>query len=106
MRTAEALGELQRLGRPVIETGEVVARLGVSPVRASQILRSLEDDGVVSRLKHGLWLLETDIDPFAIPPNLTAPDPAYDSLRSALSAHGRIEQIPRQVFACSLGRAQ
>jgi predicted transcriptional regulator of viral defense system len=106
MRAAEALGELQRLGRPVIETGEAVARLGVSPVRASQILRSLEDDGVVSRLKHGLWLLETDIDPFVIPPYLTAPDPAYVSLWSALSAHGMIEQIPRQVFACSLGRAQ
>lgn len=106
MRTADALGELQRLGQPVIETGEAVARLDVSPVRASQILRSLEDAGVVARLKHGLWLLKPDIDPFVIPPYLTAPFPAYVSLWSALSTHGMIEQIPRQVFVCSLGRAR
>ncbi len=106
MRTTDALGELQRLGRPVIETSEAIARLDVSPVRASQILRSLEGAGLVSRLKHGLWLVEPEIDPFAIPPYLTAPDPAYVSLWSALSSHGMIEQIPRQVFACSLGRTQ
>jgi len=106
MRTADALGELQRLRRPVIETGEAVARLDVSPTRASQILRSLEHAGVVARLKHGLWLLEPDVDPFVIPPYLTAPFSAYVSLWSALSKHGMIEQIPRTVFVCSLGRPQ
>lgn len=104
MRTADALGELQRLRQPVIETGEAVARLGVSPTRASQILRSLEHAGVVARLKHGLWLLEPDVDPFVIPPYLTAPFPAYVSLSSALSKHGMIEQIPRAIFVCSPGR--
>lgn len=104
MRTTDALGELQRLRRPVIETGEVIARLDVSPVRASQILRALEHAGLVSRLRHGLWLLEPDPDPFSIPPYLTAPYPAYVSLWSALSRHGMIEQIPRQVFVVSLGR--
>lgn len=106
MRTADALGQLQRLRRPVIETGEAVVRLGVPPARASQILRSLEDAGVVARLKHGLWLLEPEIDPFVIPPYLTSPFPSYVSLWTALSEHGMIEQIPRQVFACSLGRPQ
>lgn len=104
MRTADALGELQRLRRPVIETGEVIARLDVSPVRASQILRSLEQAGLVSRLRHGLWLLEPDADPLSIPPYLTAPFPAYVSLWSALSRHGMIEQIPRQIFVASLDR--
>ena len=104
MRTTDALGELQRLHQPVVETGEVIARLGVSPVRASQILRSLEEAGLASRLRHGLWLLQPDIDPFAIPPYLTAPYPAYVSLWSALSRHGMIEQIPRQVFVVSLDR--
>jgi hypothetical protein len=47
-----------------------------------------------------------DIDPFVIAPYLTAPFPAYVSLWSALSTHGMIEQIPRQVFVCSLGRAR
>ncbi len=104
MRTTDALGELQRLRRPVIETGEAIARLDVSPVRASQILRSLEQAGLVSRLRHGLWLLEPDADPVSIAPYLTAPFPAYVSLWSALSRHGMIDQIPRQVFVASLDR--
>lgn len=104
MRTIDALGELRRLGSPVIATSEAVARLGVSSVRASQILRSLSEAGLVTRLRHGLWLLEQDADPFIIPPYLTAPFPAYVSFWSALSSHGMIEQIPRQVFVATLGR--
>lgn len=104
MRTVDALGELQQLRRPVLETGEVVARLGVSRVRASQILHSLEEAGLVSRLQRGLWLLKPEADPFSIAPYLTSPFPAYVSLWSALSKHGMIEQIPRQVFVVSLDR--
>ncbi len=103
MRTVDALGELQQLRRPVLETGEVVARLDVSRVRASQILHSLEEAGLVSRLRRGLWLLKP-ADPFSIPPYLTSPFPAYVSLWSALSKHGMIEQIPRQIFVVSLDR--
>lgn len=106
MRTADALGELQRLGRPVIARGEAIARLSVSPVRASQILRSLEQAGLVSRLGHGLWLLKPDVDPLSIPPYLTAPLPAYVSMWSALARHGMIEQIPRQIFVASLDRSR
>ena len=106
MRTADALGELRRLGRPVVETREVVARLDVSAVRASQILRSLEEAGLVARLRHGLWLLDQNADPFSIPPYLTAPFPAYVSLWSALSRHGMIEQIPGQVYVATLGRSR
>jgi predicted transcriptional regulator of viral defense system len=104
LRTTDALGELQRLGRPVIERGEAIARLDVSPVRASQILRSLEEAGLVARLGHGLWLLKPRADPFSIPPYLTAPFPAYVSLWSALHRHGMIQQIPRQIFVASLDR--
>lgn len=104
MRTTDALGELRRLGRPVIATSEAIARLGMSPVRTSQILRSLREAGLVTRLSHGLWLLDQDADPFTIPPYLTAPSPAYVSFWSALSRHGMIEQVPRQVFVASLGR--
>ena len=104
MRTVDAFGELQQLRRPVVETGEVIARLDVSAVRASQILRSLEQAGLVSRLRHGLWLLEPDADPFSLPPYLTAPFPAYVSVWSALSRHGMIDQIPRQIFVASLDR--
>ena len=104
MRTADALGELRRLGRPIIRRSEAIARLGVAPSRTSQILYSLEEAGLVSRLGHGLWLLERDVDPFSVPPYLTAPFPAYVSMWSALARHGMIEQIPRQIFVASLDR--
>lgn len=104
MRTTDALGELRRLGRPVLERSEVIARLGVTPTRASQILRSLEKAGLVVRLGHRLWLLDPSVNPLAIPPYLTAPFPAYVSLWSALRQHGMIEQIPRRIYVASLDR--
>jgi predicted transcriptional regulator of viral defense system len=104
VNAAEALGDLRRLGSPVIATREATARLRVSPSRTTQILRALERSGLVKQLRHGLWLIDTDTDPFTIPPYLTAPYPSYVSLFSALSAHGIIEQIPHQVFVVSLDR--
>lgn len=104
MRTTDALGELQRLGRPVVSRSEAIARFGVRPARASQILRSLHEAGLVTRLGKGLWLVELDADPFSLPPYLTSPYPSYVSMWSALSRHGMIEQIPRQVYVASLDR--
>jgi predicted transcriptional regulator of viral defense system len=104
VNASEALGDLRRLGRPVLATREATARLAVSPSRTTQILRALERSGLVKQLRHGLWLIDTDADPFTIPPYLTAPYPSYVSLFSALSAHGIIEQIPHHVFVVSLDR--
>lgn len=104
MRTTDALGELQRLGRPVVSRSEAIARFGVRPARASQILKSLQEAGLVTRLGKGLWLVERDADPFSLPPYLTSPYPSYVSMWSALSRHGMIEQIPRQVYVASLDR--
>ncbi len=106
MRATEALKELQDIGRPVIETGEALARLDVSSTYASKLLKNLDEAGLVRRLRNGLWLLDLDADPLSIPPYLTAPFPAYVSLWSALSRHGMIEQIPGQVFVVSLARPQ
>ena len=106
MRAAEAYGELLGLGRPIIETREAAARLDVSTSSASHLLRSMERNGLVRRLRHGVWALDSRIDSFALAPYLTAPYPAYVSLWSALARHGMIEQIPRQVFVASLDRTR
>lgn len=106
MKVTDALGELLRLRRPIVETREVAVRLGVSTSRASQILRELEESGVIRRIRHGLWALDPTVDPFRIPPYLTAPHPAYVSFWSALARHGLIEQVPRQVFVASLDRSR
>ncbi len=106
MRPTEALADLLRLNRPIVETREAATRLGLSVAAASQQLRSLERSGIVRRLRRGLWLLRPDIEPFALPAYLTAPLPAYVSLWSALARHAMIEQVPRQVYVASLARTQ
>jgi predicted transcriptional regulator of viral defense system len=84
----------------------VASRLALSASRASHLLQALEDAGLARRLRHGLWLLATDIAPFRVVPYLTAPFPAYVSLWSALAEHGMIDQIPAQVFVVSPHRTQ
>jgi predicted transcriptional regulator of viral defense system len=106
MKSSDAYADLLRLGRPVVETGEAAARLGLTVAAASHQLRRLQSSGLVRRLRRGLWSLATDVDPFVLPPYLTAPLPAYVSLWSALAVHGMIEQIPRRVYVASLARSQ
>jgi predicted transcriptional regulator of viral defense system len=106
MKPTDAFGDLLRLQRPIIETREAAVRLGVSVSRASQILRVLEESGLVRRLRRGLWALRPAVDPFIVPPYLTAPFPAYASFWSALARHGMIDQVPRQIFVASLDRTQ
>jgi predicted transcriptional regulator of viral defense system len=106
MRPADALGDLLRTGRSIMDTGEVAVRLGVSTSHASHILDSLQEAGLVLRLRRGLWAIRPDIDPFVVPPYLTAPFPAYISLWSALAHHGMIEQVPRSIYVASPGRTR
>jgi len=106
MRAAGAYGELLRIGRPIIQTREAATRLHASVSSASHLLRSMEQAGLTRRLRHGLWALHTDIDPFILAPYLTAPFPAYVSFWSALARHDMIEQIPRQISVASLDRTR
>jgi predicted transcriptional regulator of viral defense system len=106
MKPTDAYSDLLRLRQPIIETREAAVRLGVSTSRASQLLRSLEDSGLVSRLRRGVWALRPDVDPARVPPYLTAPFPAYVSFWSALARHGMIQQVPRQIFVASLDRTR
>ena len=106
MKATDAYGELLRIGRPIIETREAAARLGLSVPRTSNLLSSLAEAGVARRLRRGLWELGREVEPFRLAPYLTAPDPAYVSFWSALARHGMIEQIPRQIFVASLHQTE
>lgn len=106
MKRTDAFGDLLRLRRPIIETGEAAVRLGLSISRASQLLHALEESGLVRRLRRGLWMLPPDVDALIVPPYLTAPFPAYVSFWSALAIHDMIEQVPRQIFVASLDRTR
>jgi predicted transcriptional regulator of viral defense system len=106
MRSADAYADLLRLGRPVVEITEAATRLGLSEKRTSGHLRTLEEAGLVRRIRPGLWALRPEIEPFALPPYLTAPFPAYVSVWSALARHGMIEQIPRSISVVSTARSR
>lgn len=106
MKPTNAYGDLLRMNRPIVTTGEAAARWRTAQGTAGRRLRGLEEAGLVRRLRRGLWALDPDLAPFAVAPYLTAPFPAYVSFWSALSRHGMIEQIPRQVSIASLDRAK
>jgi len=106
MRATDAYSGLRELGRPLLSTGEAAAAWRVPLPTAARRLRTLLDSGLIRRVRRGLWALDSDLDPFAVGPYLTAPHPAYVSLWSALARHGMIEQVPRSISLASLDRAR
>lgn len=85
---------------PVFSTSEVAELAGIAPSNASRDLARLEREGMVARIKRGLWAVPThpDFSPYAVVPNLFAERlGGYVSLLSALNLHGMIDQIPRVV---------
>ncbi len=106
MKSTSAYGDLLRMKRAIVTTREAATRWRTEQGTAGRRLRSMEEAGLVLRLRRGLWALDPDVGPFVAPPFLTAPFPAYVSFWSALSHHGVIEQIPRQVSVASLARAR
>jgi len=106
MRLLDALTQLQCRNQPVLETGDMAVILGVGTVHASKMAARLAEAGHLLALRRGVWAFPGRLDPLAIPERLTAPQPAYVSLQSALYHHGLISQIPALVYAVSLGRTR
>lgn len=85
---------------PVFSTAEVAHHAGIQPSNASRDLATLASEGMVTRIRRGLWAVPAhpDFSPYAVVPHLFAERPAgYVSLLSALNLHGMIDQIPRAV---------
>ena len=110
MRSPEAYARLQALHRPVLRNEEIATAWGISGSATNHLLRSIEADGLVQRLRRGVWAVPREwgatIDPLDALPVLTRPYPSYGSLWTALAIHGMIEQIPRSFYAVSLDRAR
>jgi predicted transcriptional regulator of viral defense system len=105
VNAAKALALLKGLDTPAFTTADVAARLRVSPLAATHILRRLGSAGLARRIRKGLWTVREHVDPLAVLDVLTA-HPAYVSLQTALHLHGMIEQIPNVTYACSLSRTR
>lgn len=106
MRATDAYADLLRMERPIVTTAEAATRWRVDEGTARRRLHAIADAGLGQTLRRGLWALDATVDPFVVPPFLTAPLPAYVSFSSALHRHGLIEQIPRQISVASLNRSR
>lgn len=106
MRLVEALNRLQRFDQPTLETGDAAVILGLGKSHASKMLARLAETGHLLALRRGVWAFPGRLDLLAVPERLTAPQPAYVSLQSALYHHGMISQIPAIVYAVSLARTR
>ena len=104
MRATEAYASLRGLGRPALFTRDAAHRLRISIPAANGLMARLVSAGLASRIRHGLWTLDKNVDALALPEFLTTPYPAYVSLHSALWFRGLCQQIPTVVYVVSLGR--
>lgn len=87
-------------GSPLFTTSQVtqLARMDVRNV--SRDLPKLADDGLVTRVRRGLWAVSghPDFSPYAVVPHLfEEEDAGYVSFFTALHLHGMIEQIPQLI---------
>lgn len=85
---------------PVFTTAEVAEAAGVHLSNASSRLKKLADEGMLVRVRRGLWAMPNhpDFSPYAVVPHLfDADEDGYVSLLAALHLHGMIEQIPQVV---------
>jgi len=88
---------VRKLRRPVFTTRELSALSGKSLSTTSQGLRYLTAQGLLIKVRRGLWA-EADSDRlsrYSIVPFLVPGHRAYVSFLSALHLHGIIEQIPQ-----------
>ena len=107
MNALSALTTLRALHVDTIRTSDAAAALETTMAAANKLLVRLAAAGHAHRLAHGLfWIADGAPDRYRLPELLTAPQPSYVSLQSALHIHGLIEQIPSVVYAVSLSRAR
>lgn len=102
MRLTEAHARLRETMTPWFTTSAAAHWLEVSNAHASTILRRLRETGHVVMLERGRWVDAERMTVDALPIALSAPDPAYISLYSALYRHSMIEQVPDVTYAMTL----
>jgi predicted transcriptional regulator of viral defense system len=106
MKLLTALKILQEINIPILETGDVAYKLGLSNAHASQVLRRLALEKHIIHLSRSFWVIDLRVNPLQLPEYLTAPFPCYVSLQTALYHHGMIDQIPRVITVVSLARTR
>src|SRR5438094_3107374 len=103
MSTAELIRLLQIHKLRVFSTRDMISLTNISQTSVTQSLRRLEKQGILARIKRGIWVnkLIENFNSFEAVPHLTSPWPAYVSLHSALADYGIVEEIPHVIYAVS-----
>lgn len=106
MGTIALIKLLHRHSLRVFTTADILTLTGMSATAVTQTLRRLAEEGLVIRIKRGIWVnqLIPDFNPYEAIAYLASPWPAYVSLYSALTDYGIVEEIPQVVYAISSGR--
>lgn len=106
MNAASALAHLRRLGKQVVTTNDVALALRLERSAATQTLKRLAAEGLLRKIRHGLWAVDPALDPLLLPEHLTAPFPSYVSFQSALYLRGMVSQVPQVIYAASLAQTR
>lgn len=90
----------------VFTTADLVTLADIRSPAATQALRRLSAQGLMRRIKRGVWVsrFSDDVHPYEAVAHLAAPWPAYVSLHSVLADCGVVEEIPQVIFVVSSGR--
>jgi len=104
---AQAYSRLQALGSETLRTADAAAALETSSTAAGKVLARLRAANLITRLRPGLWLVSRNVaNPYGLAEAITAPQPSYISLQTALYLHGMIDQVPAVHYLVSLARTQ
>ena len=97
------LTSIKELRRPVFTTRELAALSGKSLSTATQALSLLRRDGLVIKIRRGVWAESSNekLSPYAVIPFLFSGQRVYLSFISALHLYGIIEQIPQVITLAS-----
>jgi predicted transcriptional regulator of viral defense system len=106
MNAASALAHLRGLGKRVVTTNDVTLALGVERSAATHTLKRLAAEGLLKKIRHGLWAVDPVLDPLLLPEYLTAPLPSYVSFQSALYLRGMVSQVPEVIYVASLAQTR
>jgi predicted transcriptional regulator of viral defense system len=106
MNAASALAHLRGLRKQVVTTNDVTLALRVERSAATQTLKRLAAEGLLKKIRHGLWAIDPALDPLLLPEYLTAPLPSYVSFQSALYLRGMVSQVPEVIYVASLAQTR
>jgi len=103
MLRRSVLADIQRIRRPIFTTFELARLSERSASATTQALRHLEKQGVVEKIRRGIWALAGSerLSAASVIPFLFPRTRAYVSFTSALHLYDIIEQIPQVMTLAS-----